>query len=997
MEEKLVFLFSKLLQVRPEESSEINSELNSIYNDADALSALFSLFQPKYKKDIRTLSGITIKTTLKNVLHLLTESDLAIIKQSFIDIFQSENDFDTINIVIEAASVIFDQWPEIFDFLQSLIDEGSDKSYQLAMSISSNIPEELYNQSTEKFVEMCTTLITISLDDQTNCRAALALFSSISHFVPISKSLSKSFPNFFVKFLDVFQEYLIVNDSSSFSIASQLEKSIESIEIEDTSPLLNFLIDLGNNAEINNHYKVPILNVIDSILKKRIVTDLFENILQIAIECSSSLFDNYCYIENEATQVSFHFLKHFVSIEDFESIFLKNLKTDSNASIFASLLALSSILSESDEITSQIPDSYLSYILSSCEIQNHSILELSFSIFLNIDFDFVSEEMTNKIVIVTLNNCMPSSGHSELHEIIIKLIVSFLFFKKISVDVSDDVFAMLLALYEQEQSFFIRDQIILCFAGMIKSFGTEKVETMLPTFVPLLIESSKSFNSQCIRSQAAAVESLSFCASKFPDHFNDLLAPFTSFLLTWIDEIDDRQHVESSLYSLQRLIFSGNLTNAETLTNVLQIIIKYIDVSEPNHEIDDSGISFEEIQINCLNFICKLAKFLFFNEKVKIDPDFFINILPSLASSLCKLVISEIEYQNKVIETIFSICQSCYKIEPTIVFAFCDFFMNIFDDELNLSTTFFYNIFKSNIEVSYPDDFFESIYSKSLQILNEGSNQIISLFIVMSNKFDVFPIDQFIEIINKNSTQLSSEDTSNSVYVFYNYMNHNAITQDNSSTVTSIMSISFDALHLCTNYSIKPSPIKLLSLLINFQIDFNDQIVSQFYPIFIKIFNNCSDPDLQTEYLNETLCESILFLLKVIVLLPKVDFPFELFFPKIFYFLPFTENFSSNSEILTYLTKLPSSSRFSKLSPYFDDLFSCLVRTISLNEDTICEIGIEIKTFKNVVKFTFEMLRAQESRIEIIKDIADGNQEKIENIQNRLNNFANDPNFLQLN
>lgn len=996
MEERLIYLFSNLLQNPHDRIESINNELASLYLNVNTLPSLFQLFQLNTSKEIRIMSACAIKTTLKNVFNLLTDSDIMILKQSFISLYQSEQNFDALKIIIEASSIIFPQWPEIFDFIQILIDSKSDTSLQMAMIILSKIPEITYRQSLEKYIEMCNFLITNSLDKQTNCRAALELFSSISHFAPISERLAHSFPDFYLKFLNLYKEYLIINNSDSFQIAIQLEQSIKSIEINNVSDLLTLLIDLSKDERINNRNKVSIFNVLNSILEKGIVPDLFENILQLGIECSSSLFDNYCYIENGASSISFEFLKCFLEIDDFEDIFIRNLQTSSPNLVFASLSAISYVL---PYLISDKVNILVSYVLSSCEIKNHSILEMAFSILYNLDFDLLNEEVMPKIIFTTFNNCAQSSNHFELQSIILLLITKLLFNKLIPCEMEDTVFSMLLALFNNEQCLFVRDKIVLCFAGLIECFNKESVRLKLPTFAPLLLECSKSFNPQCVLCQAAAIESISVCIYHYSEYFTELMNSFYSLLLAWIEDTQDRQHIESALYSFQRLLLSQNLDDINILKRIFEIIAKYLNADDLHclyTGIDDSGITFSDAQLNCLTFIRKFVKYLFKNESMSKEKAFFVGFLPTLTPSLCRHLVSNIDNQEYGMKTILLVCKFLFNIEPEVVSSFSNFFMSIFDTNINLSQTFYTNLFNLDINITYPDDFFINIYLKLLQTLQEGNTQVISLLDIMSSKFTIFPIDQFVQIVKNKSNSLSADDFSGIVSIFCNYLIQNIINQDNTLIINEIMTISFNSLQYCTNFSIKPSPIRLLSLLINFSFEFNDQIMSQFYPYIREIFNNTSNPDLKTKYFNETILESILFILKVVVVLPKIIFPYELFFPKLFTFLPPTEYFQNNSEILQYLAKLPCIPNFSKMSIYFDDLFACLIRIISLNENSICEIGIENNSFLAVLKFAFQMLRAQESRIQIIIETTGGDKEKITNVQNRLNEIARNSTFLQL-
>lgn len=976
MDEHILNLFSQLL-IMPHQKARLNTELTDLYKNPNSLCKFFVIAKQSKEKDLRFLAAIGIRKALENNKNWITEFDnLNILKAAFLSIFTIEREFEILKMIIQSAKLIFPFWPEIFDFINHLIQNKEDQSLQLAMLLLAEIPEELISQFTEIYVEMCKNLIEISLQEQTNLLSALFLFSSISKIASTSTIFSSAFSSFFSLFLFAFQQNLLDNDSCVYTIADHLIESLKFVKFADSTPIMSLLLELTQNGQIEPQNNIAIFNIINALLKSQTNPIYFEPLLEISLNVCASLFDQECYIENKASSLSFKFLKSFSKCGDFDDVLLKHLKCQKNELIFASLSAIFTALPYISNI-----ESFVSFILPCCEAPSHSISELAFSILIEVEkFDDFSYSTICSIYSVVLKTLITSANHHELLSIILHLLIQLLYNTSIPPTFFEPTFTCLINLYQYENAAPVRDRVMIGFAALINGFDSEIVESSLPQFVPFIIESLNSPTIECLSLQRAAVETLSICISNYPQHFTENVDQFFLLLLSWISNTNDREHIESALFSFKMLLNLPNMNNMDFLAQIFEIILKYLNTENDEYYdlIDDSCITFEQIQLDCLSFIRRLIN-SFSKNNIVFTEEFINSIFSDVVQTICPFVLKNEIVQKSAMKTILAICKYFYNKSPHIILPFYHYFISIFETNWEISNVFFTNIFDLYIQLDLPSDFLASLLTLSFQQLIQNNFDILPILASIANRFEEFPIVEFHQIVQANIETLKPEEVGNVISVYYKYILNNFLTEDKLPLINDIMKLSFKALKLCTTFSIPPNPIRIFSILSQNSIKFNDQTISQFYPIFIEIFNTES----QSEFFQSTIYESILFLLIIIVLFPEIHFPFDSFFPKLFDLLPPSLKFRPNSELYMYITKLPTSPHFSKMAPYFGSLFGALIRTIALDDYELANIGIDSRIASNIFHFAFQIYRNNGSNDGFIKTILQGDLKKIDIITNR--------------
>ncbi|OHT08136.1 hypothetical protein TRFO_23410 [Tritrichomonas foetus] len=969
MDEKLIHLYTQIIYWKVNEISLSNEEISTIYSSAEVIPALFSIMKNhKQSKDIRTLAACGIKRTIINISDNLAESDVEILKAELMVLFRGESDFGILHILSDAIIPLLTKWPEIFNVLHSLIEINSVESIHLMMLLSSRIIEQIPQFVDNSFIETCISLITLSFTQKTNRKAALELFSSIDGFKPQIGNANPAWK----KFLEYYHEFLLIDDSECFNIAQYLSKSIDCLEKPDLISILQYFITIFQNDRISNRNKASVFLIIDSILKKQIFPEFYEVFLQFALQFSSSLFDEFCYNENEASNVSFNFLIYYNKLENFEDIILQNIKTDSSNNIFSSLLAILVIF----PYVSKHKLLFYDYIFKCCEAPIHSISELAFSILSDCgDVQNIPNKFLDNFVSLIGKMCQISCNHIKQLEIILNYLAIVLFQINFDAQYIDLVISMLISLYQTESTITIHDKIFMCFAGCINSFG-EYAKTYLSKIVPILIENIQSHNTQCPLSQPAAVETLAFCISIFPDCFNDIIQPFISLLQSWIGSVENnvicinnnRTNIKSAIDSLIRIVHL--IQKEEDIYQIILFIIHYITLNDMS--IDDSGIKIQSIQKDCLILLRKL-----------IETSLFASTLLSMiVNSLCRSFINNSLCVKQKIITIIKICSRYHNF----IQEFCNFFIDLLNSPdyflINISLIFFNNLFQL-INIQYPDGLIDMINSKCIDLMKNENFSSMKLLLTTSANFDNFPLDIFIGCINEIKEKLSPIEKSEVIGIFCNSINRITLTDHNDDFVKYIMEFSLTCLQNCLNFSIPPTPIRIFSTFLTL-IDLNNEFISQFYPIFSQILQSSHH---ESEYYNDTIGETILFILKLLSI-PSIEIPIDIFLPLVFQKIPFDFDFPKINDILILIAKLPTCPLFIKIAQFHPLLFRCLIKIVSLEEKEKDYMGIDNRSFLSIIKLAYDISRSNSQSKEIIQEILGNDEKKLSLIQNRFNNIA---------
>ena len=904
MDERLKYLFSRVLIGDPNEINHINREIGSIQIGIDIYNSIFNILIEKNEFGIHYIAGSYLKLIIKNSFDKLENSLKENVKSCLLNILKIKLHSAIYQLIVESIKLILEMDEDWDDFINFFVCCFLNESlHMIGLLLLSKCIKylnlDLLQQNYKSLYNILKNYLTS--ENQEEKYIGFKCIVSISKYMDIS-----------LFYDDLFQFY---KESIYFSyecsqISILFAKLLNNIEFEPCK-ILQILLLLLNDENISDNNKISLFRPINIIFSKygNMVIKYLPNILNSGIFLSERLFNDDCYVNNFASSVSFNFLKSSLKIIQNDILFniiFDNLKDVSTPNkLFAYLHAISKV----PEILFEDIYHSLSFIKSCIKINILPIQEIS-SIILDdlIKIGNISE-YKNEIIemfLVTFKN-------KDINEYAMDGFVRMLFFEKIDISYMSEILSFIFEKYLDKENINIHNLSIIGLAGFVECYK-ENCKPYLKQIFCILFEESKT-------GEPRAIEAISYYLYEFPNDENFIIA--LNFYVSILNDINcSYDLISSTFWSLSKLASTKTFKIIAFLPKINKIILE---------KLFDEKI----LLIDNINYINKRI----FNFIKTILNNYYI---PEYLN-FYKMVLNKFINEDNVFKP-----KELYKaIKYYLIrdpLSFIDFFEALKNNIVIFKLT--RSLIKEKFQIHH--DLIESLLFNAFNLFKELDFRTLKFINCILLNYDfIFPLELFTNVvnvyINNNLYEISPKVITEIISIFEHFLikqsNLENFIEENANIFWTMIRITLKSISTC-NCKNKPTQIEFFNYLISSGINLHiDNFYIIIYDYFSFIFNMKND---DFKYYYETIYQSITLLLYIITAQPNNSKSLIKFLSNAFNLLyKNIDNINDNvGNIYRCIFSLPNKI-FEDFPDLINDLFVLFVKTVSLQQKQVIKIDIE--------------------------------------------------------
>ena len=968
--------------------NEISNSILNIYSDPNSIFLILSILSSKNEFN-RHQASIGLQKVISLHWEFLQQTmKLEDIKSQILKFLVNEENKNIRIYIIYTIEKILrkdNQWGEIFNLLQDLLNSKSQVHQQIALNlITIMIPsfsdEEINNFLPEIDNRICMALQSNDIDFYIS---GIDLFAQLLHRINYENvELIKDFSAIVVKIFNIFHQSLVEESNISYKISNRISSIISGNDnyLINVSDLLIHLLEMANDKSINPSLHYSIFSPISDIIERNIeeVEQNLDILMKSIINSIRLNFADECFQENSTASCVSSLIDQLCQQLNCDELFLKisDLLSDETPELtFASIITLDKFIYTAPNTT--ISQSYIfsKFFINHLSSQNHHSIREVALIALQRYINFMS---------IGLNDFFPKicegcilAIQSDDPELILQglktlttAITSIEFDEKFI----NPIYKILISILQSNSMFM--EEAVLALSKLLEVAEDD----LIPYFqeiIQYLYQATQIEDNISPILKGESIEALARIISISPYETDSIVQSYFQILMKYI--------MRTIKISSETDISTSDTIDSSITSHISKALTILVSSKFPIHEILPNIAQYAFIELDCGHAFSKLK-----NDDFKPEQDETLFIIESICNAI-KLVnsiilnypellaeeIDQIMNQMKTFVLYYPSPAIIKKAFKTIISIICTYgidpnqhiydISSMFDTfEITSLEQIFYFFTKLFIKrIPLKEDIYSLIFSKSLsaikcentdteQFTSEDGEGQYALFVMTvyeclgelaSNAPEYFDKSKFIQTVQKFQKSKRINDVILSTDVL------GRIYESNPSGISGLylkflIKIIIDSLQFCDGNN-QPFPIISLRRII----DANNQILSNHLNTIVQQMDKIMNLENNGQaYYHQTIASSISFILSL-ARIQGEQFPYQSYLPTIISLLP--EKYESQniySSIILIYQQLPD---------VFNELISQLIiifaKILSLKDSSLKTYNFEQETYQSMILFTKQL------------------------------------------